>query len=218
MKAEKAKWADNDYDRVRQRMMQFLDNYPPSTHTAILRGAMISVHMSQPPGSDAAVWVPGKQTEDGREFGIAQKSIQALREIGLLNELEQSEDGIINYPSAIMQEPTYQTAGIKHAWFAWYQEHARSTGLPVPERFQDVEKNTKKWAKQQLKEESKRNLQETEIEIREENSLLFAYSKDDVPLGLIDSKSNPNIKAGNRYTIRGAVARDGNLRIAIGSR
>ncbi len=122
---------------------------------------------------------------------------------------------LITYPDATIQQPTYQSAGIKNAWFAWYQEHARSTGQPIPERPQDVEKKTKKWAKQQLKEEAKSTLQETQIEIREENKQLFAYTQADMPLGIIDTKSSPDIKKGNCYTIRGAVVRNGSLRLAI---
>ena len=63
MKAEKNRWTEADHSRVRRRMEDFLSRYPPAFHTAILRGAMVSVHMNQPPGSDAAVWLAGMETE-----------------------------------------------------------------------------------------------------------------------------------------------------------
>lgn len=214
-KAEKEKWTDADMERVRIRMEErFLGQYPPDRHAAILRGAMVSVHMSDPPGSDAAVWLRGRQTENGRLPGIAEKTILALREIGLLNEISQSENGVITYPGAIVQEPTYQTTGIRNAWFTWYQNHAREEGLPVPAHPKEMDKKQKKWAKKQLEEKAKSTLRGCEIEIRKEDDHLVAItSKEKRPIGRIER--NSALEEGQIVTIQGVVARDGGLRLAF---
>ena len=56
---------------------------------------MVSAYMGETPTSDNAVWLMGEQRPDGsRAPGIAQKSIQALREVGALDEIGQTEVGV----------------------------------------------------------------------------------------------------------------------------
>jgi len=175
--------------------------------------------MNDTPTSDAAVWVPGIQTpEYGRLPGIAETTLSALREIGLLNEIDQTEDGVIAYPGAVIEEPTYQSIGIKEAWFIWLQQDAKTRGLPVPERSQDLDKATRKEARQAFKKAAS-SYQGQEITIKEEENdrtsqkELIAYIGDDVRLGVV---SNPDQLAdGQKITIKCSFARSSNLRIAM---
>ena len=81
---------------ARQAAEGYLARFPEAQHTAILRGAMVSAYMGETPTSDNAVWLMGEQRPDGsRAPGIAQKSIQALREVGALDEIGQTEYGLI---------------------------------------------------------------------------------------------------------------------------
>ena len=111
-----------DFDTARQETEAFLDRYPPQQHTAIARGAMLSAYTSDDPTvSDAMLWLAGERTETGQRRGsIGQVSIQALREIGLLDEMMATDErGILVYPGAIVEEPLRRTVGINGVWFNW---------------------------------------------------------------------------------------------------
>lgn len=88
---------DADHDQLRKTAETFLSNYPEEQHTEILRGAMVSLYIKEERGSDRALWLQGEKTEQGVQPGIGHKSIQALREIGLLGEILPTKEGLITY-------------------------------------------------------------------------------------------------------------------------
>lgn len=206
---EKQKWTDADHNRVRRYMQKFISQFPHNVQRAIMRGAMVSAYMNDSRTSDAAVWVPGNESPDGRESGIAEITIQALREICLIDGIKQSEDGVITYPSP-KREPIYQTSGIRDAWFSWYQARAEQQGQPVPERPQDLDKETRKKARKEFKRHAK-TYSGQEIKIIREDKRLIAYTHDGQRLGAI---TNDQLEEGP-VLIKGAFARSGDLRIAI---
>ena len=209
-------------------MISHLAQHHPDVHKAVLRGAIASAYMNDIPTSDRAVWVPGTKTPDGRLPGIAETTLSALREIGLLNEIDQTEDvqptargrnGVITYPSAVVEESSYESVGVKNAWFGIYQRSSWDAGEVVPERPQDLDKATSKEAKKQFKKAA-RDFSETDITIKEEQNKrtgkkeLIAYI-DKTRLGEV---SNPEQLAdGQKITIKCSFARSGNLRIAYES-
>jgi hypothetical protein len=77
-------------DEVRETMEQFVGQWSPERQRAVLRGAMASVVLNERymPGSDAdGVWLMGEVQPDGtRVPGIAQQTIAALEEIGVMGE------------------------------------------------------------------------------------------------------------------------------------
>ncbi|MGB0383209.1 MAG: helix-hairpin-helix domain-containing protein, partial [Ardenticatenaceae bacterium] len=208
----KKKWEDEDHDRVRRRMLDHLTSYHPDTHKAILRAAMVSTYMNDKAGSDAAVWIPGIQSEDGRLPGIAEKTIEALREIDLLHQIDETEDGVITYPSEIISEPSYQSLGIKNAWFGWYQDYAAKNDLPVPQTYKEINKEKKRFARQEFKKAA-RNFAGQKIIIQKEKDELIAYTSDGIRLGPISDQSKA--QAGQEIEIKGSFARSGDLRIAM---
>ena len=216
-KNAKENWTSEDHDRVRDHMHQHLAHHHPDSRCAILRGAIASAYMNDTPMSDAAVWVPGTQTPDGRLPGVAETTLSALREIGLLNEIGQSEDGVIVYPSEIVSRPTYQSIGIKNAWFGIYQQEARDAGLPVPERPQDVDSETRKEARKQFKKTAP-NFSGQEVTVREEvngrtkQKELIAYIGDNVRLGVVSNSSG--LADGHSLHIKCSFARSSDLRVA----
>ena len=216
LKEAKRQWNDADHERVREHMLRHLDRHHPNTHKAIVRGAMVSTYMNDKRGSDAAVWVPGTQTQDGRLPGIAETTIEALREIGLLNEIDETDDGVITYPSAINEEPNYQSLGIRNAWFGWYQDYAAKNNLPVPRTYKDMDKATRKKARQLFKKAA-RDFRGQQIVIQQEildtqEIKLIAVTKDGTRLGPISDQSQ--VVKGQELKIKGSFARSGDLRIA----
>jgi hypothetical protein len=65
---------------------------------------MASVYVKDIPASDAAVWVPGMK--DSSNLSIAQKSLDALRDIGIVDEIDEISEGLIVYPNAIASIPS----------------------------------------------------------------------------------------------------------------
>lgn len=75
-------------EAVRETMEQFLAQWGEAGQRAVLRGAMASVYLSErrKAGGDAdGVWLMGRVEADGsRAPGIANKTIEALEEIGVM--------------------------------------------------------------------------------------------------------------------------------------
>ena len=62
----------------------------------ILRGALVSVYQQAERGSDAAAWLGGERDDEGkRQAGIAGVTVAALREVGLLDEIIPTKEGLI---------------------------------------------------------------------------------------------------------------------------
>jgi hypothetical protein len=91
---ERAKYAAEDY----------LAHFPPQRRGTILLGALASIYGKEDGGSDTAVWLAAVKDETGLfppglgASSIAHETIAALREIGLLNEIVQTKEGLVVYP------------------------------------------------------------------------------------------------------------------------
>ena len=88
--------------QARLRVERFLSHFPPSQQRRILLGALVSVHEGEMPASDAVAWLSGDREVPADE-SISHRTIQALREIGILDELIETAAGIIGYPPIYSQ-------------------------------------------------------------------------------------------------------------------
>ena len=94
---ERAKYATEDY----------LAHFPPERRGAILLGAVASVYSKDEGGADTAVWLAADkdETEPSRpgigQSSIAHETIVALREIGLLDDIIVTKEGLVVYPSEL---------------------------------------------------------------------------------------------------------------------
>jgi hypothetical protein len=87
-------------DRARQATEDYLAHFPPYRWGGILRGALVSVYQQAETGSDAAAWLGGERDEAGkRQVGIAGMTVEALREVGLLDEIVPTKEGLVVYPA-----------------------------------------------------------------------------------------------------------------------
>jgi hypothetical protein len=86
----------------------YLTHFLAGRPEAILRGALVSAYLSERPVSDGAVWLAGVKGEGGqREAGVGHLTAGALRAIGLLDEVADTENGLLVYPNA-MQRINYR--------------------------------------------------------------------------------------------------------------
>jgi hypothetical protein len=204
---------DEDFEQARIATERYLDQFPEEQQTGILRGAMVSAYMSETPESDAAIWLPGEKTDEGREPGIAHKSIEALREIGVLDEIAQTRDGLVAYPGASIQEPTYRTVGINGVWFNWYRAQCEAKCEPVPEKMGDVPKDKAKWAKQQVEKLAASEWRGLNLLVREEGERKVAYLTNGKILGVIARDSEKELR--DEITLQFMLTHDGNLRSVV---
>jgi hypothetical protein len=89
-------------EAARRAVEDYLTHFPPGRRQAVLRGALVSAYLSERPVSDGAVWLAGVNVEAGqRAAGVGHWTAAALREIGLLDEVMEIEEGLLVYPNAV---------------------------------------------------------------------------------------------------------------------
>lgn len=178
-----------DQETLRKTAETFLANYPDEQHSAILRGAIVSNYMKDKPGSDSALWLEGEKTAEGHHPGIGHKTIQALREIGLLGEIIATKAGLVMYQDPEPRPKLPQTVQIHGVW--------ENSGNPPKQLYQDA---TQKF-------------QGMALTIREENGEKVTYTSQGNRFGTIGKAQAGQFQDGETLHIRQAVAHKGNLRV-----
>ena len=215
--ADEAGFSRAEQDGIRETMEWWLDQYPADRQRAILRGALVSRHMRDEVGSDAALWLPGAKDGDGGQArGIAGRTIDALREVCLLDELDEVALGgagreLLRYPVAEAPQPRYATMGISGVWRNWLaaQGAATSDGEAISTR----ERKRSHRAVEQLAREICERPEGYLVELRQEGEALVAYTERGHRFGVLRGESAATYSAGERLRLRGALASDGNLRV-----
>jgi len=211
-----------DMTTIRRNLDAFLSRYDEREHGAILRGALVATYLSDDP-SDAALWLLGEKTEQGHAPGMAQRTLQALREIGILDEIGATANGsVIRYPGATISEPTFQRSiGINAVWFNWYFRQQVAKDEPIPAQPSDVPKKIAREAKAYVTELAQTRLQNFPVTIGRTIYVdkkgqvverLGAFTEAGNLLGLITPDSEAQIIEGQQLTLRFAIAADGNVR------
>lgn len=202
----------DDHDAARQSVEGYLNRFPEEQHTAILRGAMVSAYMGEEPSSDNAVWLMGKQRDDGtRAPGVAQKSIQALREVGVLDEIGETSLGLIAYPGATVREPAYQSAGITGVWFNYFKVQEEAAGRPVPGKYGDVPRPKQREAKARIAHLAKHDFPGKRLRVdTDDTGKLAAYTECGNLFGYL--KGVEDVQPGDVIELGVSTTKDGNLR------
>lgn len=206
---------DVDHDAARVAVEKYLARFPEEQHTTILRGAMVSAYMGEKSSSDNAVWLMGEKLPDGtRAPGIAQKSIQALREVGALDEIGQTETGLIAYPGASIQEPAYRSTGITGVWFNLYRVQEQAAGRSVPERMQDVPKSVQRQVKARIADLAKTTFPGMRLRIGTDDASgkLVGYTERGNLFGYLKSEEG-EVQPGDIVELYTATTKDGNMRV-----
>jgi hypothetical protein len=141
--------------------------------------------------------------------GIAQQTIQALRDIGVLSELTQLENGsIVRYPGARQIATPQRPIKIVGVWFNFWRFTAAHRGLDVPERMQEVSDEDEQWAKTEVEHLANTKFRGMTLKIRHENGRAVAYTPQGNIFGYI-AKAHTNDVA-EQITLRFSRSRDGN--------
>jgi len=211
-----------DMNTIRSQLDTFLSRFDESEHGAILRGAMVAAYLDDEP-SDAALWMIGEKTEHGTLPGMAQRTMQALREVGILDEIGATTNGnVIRYPGATVSEPAFnRSIGIQGVWFNWYRRQQAELGESIPATLSDVPRDAAKAAKSHVTDLAQIHLQNFPVMIRRTSytdkkgkvvERLGASGESGNLLGLLTLDSEGQVAEGQQITIKFALAADGNVR------
>jgi hypothetical protein len=88
--------------KARMQAERFLSHFPPAQQRRILRGALVSVYVGEMPASDAVAWLSGEKEMPALP-SVAQRTMQGLRDIGLLDELLMTTEGVILYSNEMKE-------------------------------------------------------------------------------------------------------------------
>lgn len=89
----------NVLERAKAAAEDYLAHFPPEQRGAILLGALASVYGKKDGGADTAVWLAGDKVEQGQlQTGVAHQTIEALRKIGILDDIIVTKAGLVVYP------------------------------------------------------------------------------------------------------------------------
>lgn len=201
------------YELARQRSQAYLARFPPDRQTAVLCGALAHYYLKTSTGHDGAAWQIGERVEEGRKPGIAQLTIRALREIGILDELAETETGIVRYPGAKVLEATGTAITITGVWFNWYRAYLQSRGQSLPEMMNDVAKEQAHWAKEQVTQLTRTQFRNLTLTIRNDDERKIAYTLRGNIFGYIAREDTD--KVGDAITVRFGIVKDGNLRCIV---
>ncbi|MCC6602501.1 MAG: hypothetical protein IT327_04785 [Anaerolineae bacterium] len=81
----------------------YLMHFPPEQLGTILLGALASVYGKEDSGMDTAVWLTGIKENTGMD-SVASRTIQALRSLGVLDDLVVTKEGLVIYPNGLDAE------------------------------------------------------------------------------------------------------------------
>lgn len=94
----------NVLERAKVVAEDYLAHFSPKQRGKILLGALASVYGKEDGGADTAVWLAGdKDKVDQGQVGIAHQTIAALREIGVLDDIIATKEGLVVYPVELDQ-------------------------------------------------------------------------------------------------------------------
>jgi len=203
------------YERARRAVWDSLHQYHPERHNAILRGAMVSALLSG--GSDAAVWQAGEKTEEGvRVPGIGHKSVAALREIGLLESIRESEHGLLREGGIGVTEPVEVDTdyAILHIQEAWFHHHRQQAKQP-PTNMGEMNRQTRQAARQALAEHAPAEYRNMRLYIKEESGRKVAYTAAGERVGQVSLQTAVHVQDGQTLTLRYALGRGGDLQAVV---
>jgi hypothetical protein len=93
----------NVLERAKVTAEDYLAHFPPEQRGTILLGALASVYGKEDGGMDTAVWLAG-ESGTAEKLSVAHQTVEALRKLGILDELIMTREGLVVYPTLMDQE------------------------------------------------------------------------------------------------------------------
>ncbi|MHB8625526.1 MAG: hypothetical protein ACYDBJ_00675 [Aggregatilineales bacterium] len=211
LRTEKGRLAPADYEAARVQAEGYLNSFSQEEQTALLRGAIVSAYLMDTP-VDTALWLSGVRTDQGRLPGIAHKTMQALREIGVLDEVGETGDGLLAYPGASISEPIYpHSIGITGVWFNWLRAWQEAHRQPLTATPGEVSKPRSVWAKTRVSELAQTQFRDLVLTIQTLGERKVAITEHGNLFGYISKESTDRVPDG-RIVVHFAICHDGNFR------
>lgn len=194
---------EESLEQARQDTSTYLDQMSRGDRQARyeLLLAATSHYYSNPDhiGRDESVWQLGiKNPHTGtREKGIAQDTIQALREVGVLEQISRLDNGrIVRYPSARVLPIPGHAIKVVGVWFNYWRYTCKHRGQDVPERMQEVSKADMDWSKEQVVRLVHTQFRNMKLDIRQEGERAIAYTEQDNIFGYIAKDQTQDVSIG----------------------
>jgi hypothetical protein len=98
---------ENVLERAKAEVEDYLAHFPPGRRGQILVGALASVYEKDGGGSDTAVWLGESNKESGQlrpdigRTSIGRETIRELRDLGLLDDIIVTKEGLVVYPTEL---------------------------------------------------------------------------------------------------------------------
>lgn len=190
-------------------LVQMTDGDTQARYELLL--AAVSHYYSNPAhiGRDESVWQLGeKNPHTGtREIGIAQETIQALRELGVLDEISRLDNGrIVRYPNARVLSVAGNAIKLVGVWFNYWRYICKERGQSVPDRMQEVEQVDMEWAKAEVTKLTHTQFRNMKLDIRRDDDRAIAYTQHNNIFGYIAKEQTQDISIG-KVTLRFALAK-----------
>jgi hypothetical protein len=144
----------DDFDTARVACGRFLTQWPAEVHPLVLLGCCAYIYAMGPQDGeaprDSVLWqLGGKRDGGGRDPGIAQTFLHALRAIGLIGEPVWTAQGaVLHYQDGHQAERAGVPITFTAVWFNWL----KATRPDTPERMNQVPLSARKAAKQRVSE------------------------------------------------------------------
>ena len=211
LRMAKGRLALTDYEAARVQAEGYVNGFSQEEQPALLRGAIVSAYLLDTP-VDTALWLSGVRTDQGRLPGIAHKTMQALREIGVLDEVGETSEGVLAYPGGSFSTPAYaHSIGITGVWFNWLRTWQQANGQPLTATPGEVTRPRSLWAKARISELTQTQFRDLVLTIQTQGERKVAITEHGNLFGYISKDSTDRVPNG-QIAVRFAICRDGNLR------
>ncbi|MEW5985053.1 MAG: hypothetical protein AB1791_00300 [Chloroflexota bacterium] len=206
----------DDFEAARLASEGYLNQWPADRRHCVLIGAAAYLYAQGPqagePVHDALLWQLGRKRAgegNGREPGIAQQMIAALRQIGLLGEPVWTTEGAVLY---YRDEPCAGCAGVPVTLSGVWYNLLRATQPDTPERMSLVPRPQREEAKARVA-----NLAQSQFlgltlgtEVMDDHRVITRTSRGNL-FGYIQRDHELYAVRHDRWRIAWATAVDGNL-------
>ncbi|MBI5928187.1 MAG: hypothetical protein HY862_02680 [Chloroflexi bacterium] len=200
------------HEQAAEASMALLARYTLEERHGILLAVLAHSYLGESVGRDGAAWQMGSEDE----LPMARMTLQALRSIGLLDEIDQMEQGgLLRYPAAHILETPLCSIGINGVWFNWLRVWLSAQGQALPSSMADVPKSQAEWAKNKIAHLAQTQFRDFGLHIRDENGRKVAYTVHGNLFGYLSRDSAGRVAQGDQLNIQAAIAQDGNLRVVV---
>lgn len=216
-------------ETARLKVEDYLKAYPPDVQEGIMLGTLVASYAkdetdkTESSGYDGVAWLMGSKDSIGRrQSGLANVTMNALRRLGVLNQLDEGEGGIYSYPSAQIRDRSHSTMRINAVHRAFFNFAAEREGRRLYEQYDkdnpaDVEerKTYAKKAREQVAQFA-RSGQTVDLEVRpisiggKERLALFSR-RTGKQFGTIDESDQHRYQAGETLSFKGGFSRGGDI-------